>query len=97
MTDIDRGPADVYEITWMSGHIETIQAHQLSWPRRGEFMMRDLFGQAGGDKGPDRIQMHAEIDGRWKLTLSAREEDIRTIRLVTEPEQVPGATEGGVR
>lgn len=88
---IKYGEPDRYEITWMSGHIETIPAHQVSWPHRGAYMMRDVFGTAGaGDKGPDRIQMHAELDGRWKLTLSAREEDIRTIRLVTEAEQIPG-------
>ena len=37
-----------------------------------------------------RIRMHAEINGRWTMTLQAREEDIRAIRLVTGGEQIPG-------
>jgi hypothetical protein len=37
------------------------------------------------------IRMHAELGGHWCLTLQAREEDIRTIRLVTNAEQIPGA------
>jgi hypothetical protein len=86
----ERGEPDRYEITWMTGHIETVLAHQVSWPSRGEFLARGLFGVGVGDKAPDRIQIHAEIDGRWKLMLSAREEDIRTIRLVTEAERIPG-------
>jgi hypothetical protein len=40
--------------------------------------------------------MHAEVDGRWCLTLAAREEDIRTMRLVTGGEPIPGGEGGSV-
>jgi hypothetical protein len=33
--------------------------------------------------------MHAELNGRWLLTLDALEDDIRTVRLVTQGERVP--------
>jgi hypothetical protein len=86
----ERGEPDRYEITWMTGHIETVLAHQVSYPHQG-LAMAGLLGISTGDgNGPPRVQMHAEINGRWTLTLAAREEDIRTMRLVTAPEQIPG-------
>lgn len=60
--------ASRYEITWASGRVETITAHQISH--------RD---------SPGRTEWHAEIDGHWTLLLWVRDEDIRTIRCVTEP------------
>jgi len=78
-----RGEPDVYEIVWMSGHVETVLAHQVSYPG-------GLPAFLGAPEGKPRIRMHAEIDGRWKPTLDALEEDIRTIRLVTDAEPLPG-------
>lgn len=85
------GVPEQYEITWMSGHIETVLAHQVTFPHTG------LAGFGGGimmaltaDSGAPRIRFHAEIDGHWCLTLQAREEDIRSIRLVTAAERIPG-------
>lgn len=87
----DRGEPDVYEITWNSGHIERVLAHQVSWPNSGQVLTRALFGVGGEDTDkPRRILFHAEIDGRWLLTLSALEEDMRCVRLVTESEPIPG-------
>jgi hypothetical protein len=85
------GRPDLYEITWMSGHIETVAAHQVTYPHQG----LALFSGGGAatltaDQLAPRVRMHAELDGRWCLTLSAREEDIRTMRLVTDAEQIPG-------
>lgn len=86
------GPVDTYEITWMSGHIETVVAHQVDFPHQGIH----LFSGGGSidtladTREAPRIRMHAEIDGRWVMTLQAREEDIRTMRLVTGGEQIPG-------
>ena len=94
----DYGPLQHYEITWMSGHVETIPAHQVTWPQQGSMLVAALGIQFGPEApGARRILMHAEIDGRWLLTLSALEEDIRTIRLATEPEPIPAhrPTEGG--
>lgn len=89
----DRGEPDVYELTWQTGHIETVLAHQVAWPGTGMALVRAgmLFGAGDGPpEAPRRITFHAEIDGRWTLTLSAIEDDIRTIRLVTRAETIPG-------
>lgn len=83
------GPVQRYEITWMSGHIETVLAHQVMYPHAGMALVGEMFGTAR-EAGAPRIRMHAEIDGQWVLTLSAREEDIRTMRLVTDGEPIPG-------
>ena len=80
-----RGEPDVYEVVWMSGHIERVPAHQVTYP--GNIL--SLFGKPGREAKP-RIRLHAEINGRWLLTLDALEEDIRTMRLVTNGERVPG-------
>lgn len=85
----DYGPVQIYEITWMSGHVETVQAHQVSWPQTGQYIARGMLGVTAEAPGRSKIQMHAEIAGRWVLTLSALEEDIRTIRNVTAGERVP--------
>lgn len=87
--DFKRGRPDVYEITWMSGHIEQVPAHQLTYPHRG-LIVTDYAIGIGADDGAPRVQIHAEIDGKWRLVLSAREEDIRTMRLVTGGERIPG-------
>lgn len=88
----DYGPVQTYEITWKSGHIETVLAHQVSWPRRGMALVASGFLAGLGDEQPTPsiIQFHAELDGRWLLMLSAHEDDIRTIRLITQPEAIPG-------
>jgi hypothetical protein len=85
----DYGPLQRYEVTWMSGHVETVQAHQVTWPQQGVSMARGMLGLTTEQNGRSRVQMHAEIDGHWRLTLSALEEDIRTIRLATDDEPVP--------
>lgn len=80
MSDYERGPLRSYEIQWMSGHIETIRAHQVLWP--------NSFGAlTGGPDKPRRVNFHGEVDGQWTLVLSALEDDIRTIRDVTEAER----------
>lgn len=90
MEKFEYGDPDLYEITWMSGHIETVLAHQVTFPHTG------MVGFGGGiitalaaDQGKPRIRFHAEIDGHWRLTLQALEEDIRSIRLVTAAERLP--------
>jgi len=86
----DYGPVQRYEVVWMSGHVETVLAHQITWPQNGSFILAGMFGstpEAGGKAS--RVQFHAEVNGRWLLTLSALEEDIRSIRLVTAEEPIP--------
>ncbi|MEV5819229.1 hypothetical protein AB0L22_08650 [Micromonospora haikouensis] len=86
-TWFNHGPIQRYEITWMSGHVETIPAHQVAYPHRGLAVGRRAVGMPA-DEGAPRVQLHAEIDGRWLLMLSAREEDIRTMRNVTGGERL---------
>lgn len=83
------GPLLQYEITWMSGHVETIPAHQVTYPHRGFAFSGDVTVGLRADGGAPRVQLHAEIDGVWQLMLSAREEDIRTMRNVTGGERLP--------
>lgn len=87
--DFKYGRPDVYEITWMSGHAERVLAHQVAYPQAGLAFAGSALGVAT-ETGAPRIRMHAQIDGRWCLTLAAREEDIRTMRLVTADEPIPG-------
>jgi len=87
--DFKHGRPDIYEITWMSGHIEQVPAHQVAYPHRG-LIVTDCAIGIGADAGAPRVQIHAEINGVWRLMLSAREEDIRTMRLVTGGERIPG-------
>ena len=74
MTEYERGPLLPYQITWRSGHIETIRAHQVIWPSG----FSGIFGER--DERNPRVMLHGEVDGRWKLLLVADEEDILTIR-----------------
>jgi len=84
VSGIDRGPLQSYEITWTTGHVEVIQAHQVTWPDAA------LFGPPAENP---RIAFHGEFDGRWQLVLSTAEADIARIRNVTVTE--PGLLSGG--
>jgi hypothetical protein len=79
---IDRGPLDTYEVVWTSGHVERIQAHQVIWPHNF-----DMFSN-----GPPatHVMLHGEVNGHWKLVLSAPVEQIHSVRLVTADEPIPG-------
>lgn len=83
-------PHQVYEITWQSGHVEKVIAHQISHDSTSVRVAALGDGVFGSDSENARIKFHAEVDGRWVLQLSAFEADIRTIRNITSGEQVPG-------
>ncbi len=72
-----------------SNGYETIPAHQVTYPSQGLAVAGLRTFGLTEQGGPARVQLHAELDGRWLLTLSAREEDIRTMRLVTHSEPLP--------
>jgi hypothetical protein len=80
-----------YEITWQSGHVETVTAHQISYPSTADV----LFGRR--TSRPARVDFHAQIDGMWALQLSALEDDIRTIRDVTDGERINPTAEETTR
>jgi hypothetical protein len=87
MSDFERGPVQTYEIVWHSGHVERVQAHQVITGGDSD-IVREYFG-IKSDRQPI-VTFHAEINGHWTLTLRAMQADIRTIRLVTADEPIPG-------
>lgn len=90
MSYYENVPHQVYEITWQSGHVETVIAHQVSHDTLKMQVAALGDGSFGMDSEGARIKFHAEVDGRWTLQLSALEADIRTIRNITCGEQTPG-------
>lgn len=90
MSSYENIPPQVYEITWQSGHVEKVIAHQVSHDALRMRVAAIGDGQFAADSEGARIKFHAEVDGRWTLQLSAHEADIRTIRNVTRGEQAPG-------
>ncbi|MGA4989967.1 hypothetical protein [Nonomuraea bangladeshensis] len=89
MSRFDYGPLQTYEVTWKSGHVERIQCHQITFHSRETGIGAGLIGvQVSHDERC--VQMHGQFDGHWRLVLSAIEDDIRTIRLVTGGEEFAG-------
>jgi hypothetical protein len=85
MTAHDRGPLQRYQVTWRSGHIEEVAAHQVTWPMD----MPDLFGTMTKTKDAPRVMFHGEIEGHWRLILVADAADLLSVRLVTDVEATP--------
>lgn len=79
-------PFHAYEITWTSGHVETVHAQQVTWPGNAARLFAEVDVQT-----TERVVFYGEIDGRWTLLLSARVEDIRTIRNKVTEQYVDGA------
>lgn len=76
MSTFEYGEPTTYEITWKSGHVERIKAHQVTWPNN----MANLFRRDDQPEKPQRIMFHAEINGQWTLQLMTFEDEIRSIR-----------------
>lgn len=76
----DHGPLETYEIVWASGHVEHIQAHQVLMPSPD---FSGIFGGVVAVQREKRWTFHGEIDGRWRLLLTAPEADIKSVRNVT--------------
>jgi hypothetical protein len=72
----DYGPLLSFQITWRSGHIETVMAHQVLWP-----VDPSPFGEP--QTGRPRVLFHGEVGGRWGLILAADEADILSVRRVS--------------
>lgn len=95
----DYGPLRAYEITWRSGHVETVQGHQVlfdSHKLESASLLGSLLGGVEVDtqtRRDPRFYIHGEFDGRWRLVLSAPEAELHTLRDVTSSwvEQVPEA------
>jgi hypothetical protein len=92
VSDYDHGPLRTYEITWKSGHIETIQGHQVTFDSH-RIHVDSLFGGSVATTSAvePRFTIHGEIDGHWRLLLTAPEADLLSIRDVTDREAAPEA------
>lgn len=73
----DRGPLREYEVTWRSGKVERYLGHQLMVPLETSMLY-------GGSSNRSRTMIHAEVDGHWRLLLSADSELIVTVRDITD-------------
>jgi hypothetical protein len=88
----DHGPLRSYELVWRSGHIETLQGHQVLFDSHrieGRDFLASVFGGVATETrgAPDpRFYVHGEFDGRWRLVLSAPESELHTLRDVTDRE-----------
>lgn len=86
MTDYDHGPLRAYEVVWRSGHVETVQGHQVTFSSSV-----DMF--RSGPPRPSRFSIHGDFpreDGGtdWRLVLHGLEDDVMVIRDVTAPERM---------
>lgn len=75
MTDTERAPIRSFEIVWASGHVEVIQAHQVTMPQPN---LGGMFGTSV--KTQDFIRFHGEIGGHWQLILAVKADLIHVIR-----------------
>lgn len=70
----DHGPLQEYAITWNDGTIEVVKAHQVMMPEHG-------FLLPGREPDPNWT-FHGEIEGHWRLILSAPGHRIEAVRLL---------------
>ena len=88
MSDDGYGPLRTYQITWKSGHIETIQGHQVTFESSGLALTSILSPLSVEARTEPRFMVHGEFDGHWRLVLAAPETELHTIRDVTGQEAV---------
>lgn len=87
------GPLRAFEVTWKSGHVETVQGHQVMFDSaKSEFssMFGGALGVATRAEVPPRFTVHGMFDGHWRLVLTAPEADLVSVRDVTDREGIPG-------
>jgi hypothetical protein len=94
VSDHDYGPLRVYEITWKSGHIETVHGHQVMFGSTRMDFSSLMGGVTTRAELPPRFTVHGMFDGYWRLVLTGPEADLVSIRDVTDREQVPEAGSG---
>jgi hypothetical protein len=79
----DHGPLQTWQLIWKNGHVEEVRAHQCLLPISNPFF-------SDHEHERNRVTFHGEIDGHWKLVLDVDYSEIASIRLVTQPESIPG-------
>ena len=97
MGDYDYGPLRTYEIAWKSGHVETVQGHQVLFESHrlgGHDFLSSLFGTVATEtrREPDpRFTIHGMFGDHWRLIITAPEAELHSIRDVTDREPIPGS------
>lgn len=84
----DYGPLQSFEITWKSGHVETVKAHQVTWPTDGLGGLIGNIALTTKTNTDPMVHFHGEIDGKWRLVLMCREGDLQCVRNVTDAERL---------
>lgn len=69
---------DEFEVVWATGVVDRFKASQVSWPPPA-----GLFGEPRPEE-PRLIRFHGVIEGSWTLVLQAREEDILSVRNLSQ-------------
>ncbi|MFD0902384.1 hypothetical protein [Actinomadura sediminis] len=87
MRKYDYGPLRTYEVIWRSGHVETVQGHQVTFSG-GDDAVAAMFGQPS--RQPARFKIHGDFPDGWRLVLFGLQDDVLTIRDVTAAEHLNG-------
>jgi hypothetical protein len=99
MAGYDYGPLRAYELTWRSGHIETVEGHQVIFDSHKiearDFLASAFGGVATETRTDPRFYVHGSFDGHWRLVLSAPESELHTLRDVTGREATAALGEPG--
>lgn len=83
----DYGPLRTFEITWRSGHIETVQGHQVTFDSSRLELLTMIPGTL--PDLPPMFRIHGMFPGsQWRLVLVAPEADLPSLRDVTDREGV---------
>ena len=81
MSGRDDGPLRSWEITWRSRPPEVVQGHQVTW----DYGNGNPFLFPGEGAAEPRFFVHGMFPGgRWRLVLTGRQQDVITIRDVTD-------------
>ena len=81
----ERPTPNIWQFTFTDGSVETFAGHQLLQPMTSGFF---------NDGGPERVTVHGEIDGHWRLIYSVQAEYVREVRLLGDVNttEFPGET-----
>lgn len=76
----DYGPLRTYQLTWKSGHVERVQGHQV--------MMDGWQGSILNPNPEPKFYIHGQFGRHWRLVLAGNENELESLRDVTEDETI---------
>lgn len=89
MEAYDYGPLQTFEVTWKSGHVETIQGHQVTFDS-GTSSFSGWGDISTRTQCTPRFTIHGMFGSHWRLMLTAQEDDLMSLRNVTVVETIAG-------